>query len=197
MVYQPGDGAVPLVVASTNPGKIAELNELLAERFLVLPRPEDLADTVEDGETLEVNAAKKASEVQVHTGHTALADDTGLFVVALDGRPGVRTARYAGEAATNADNIAKLLAELDGVEDRRAEFRTVIAVVEVDGSVQLATGSVTGRIATGISGDGGFGYDPVFVPDEGDGRSFGQMSSAEKALISHRSRALQALLDQW
>ncbi len=197
MAHPQGGGAATLVVASSNPGKIAELNQLLAGRFTVLPRPQDLPDTIEDGDTLEANATKKAAEVQAHSGHTALADDTGLFVSALDGKPGVWTARYAGESASDADNVAKLLSELDGVEDRRAEFRTVIAVVDVEGKVHLATGSVAGRIATEIRGSRGFGYDPVFVPDEGDGRSFAQMTLEEKGRISHRSRALQALLDRW
>ncbi len=187
----------PLIVASTNPGKIAELTELLSGRFAVQPRPQDLPDTIEDGQTLEANATKKAVEVRAHTGQAALADDTGLFVTALGGRPGVRTARYAGDGATSADNVAKLLSELDGVGDRRAEFRTVIAVADVDGGVHVATGVVVGHIATEVSGEAGFGYDPVFVPDEADGRTFGQMTSEEKARISHRSRALHALLDAW
>lgn len=182
-------------MASTNRGKVAELVELLGDRFSVQPRPSDLADTVEDGETLEANATKKAREVSDHTGGLALADDTGLFVDALDGLPGVRTARYAGEQADDADNLAKLLAELDGADDRRARFRTVIAVADADGSVHLATGTVEGDIAVAPAGDAGFGYDPVFVPREGDGRTFAQMTSAEKGMISHRGRALRALLD--
>lgn len=185
-----------LVVASSNPGKIAELAALLDGLFLVEPRPAELAETIEDGETLEANATKKAVEVQAFSGTAALADDTGLFVTALGGRPGVRTARYAGEDATNADNIAKLLAELDGQADRRAEFRTVIAVVELDGSVRLAHGAVAGRIAVSSTGTDGFGYDPLFIPDEGDGRTFAQMSSAEKNTVSHRGRALQDFLGQ-
>lgn len=195
-----------LVVASANPGKIAELVELLsderlngpglAHRYSVEPRPDGLADTIEDGDTLEANATKKATEVATFSGATALADDTGLFVDALDGAPGVRTARYAGEDATNAENVAKLLRELDGDENRGARFRTVIALAEPDGSVRLATGTVEGTIATEAVGDGGFGYDPVFIPVEGDGRAFAEMTSAEKHEISHRGRALRALIEQ-
>lgn len=189
-----------LVVASSNQGKIAELIDLLGDRFEVEPRPADLAETIEDGETLEANAQKKAAEVTAHTGTTALADDTGLFVAALDGRPGVHTARYAsvdGErAAGDQANIDKLLGELAQADDRSAEFRTVIAVTGSDGSCTMATGVVKGRIAEAVTGERGFGYDPVFIPDEGDGRTFAQMSRAEKGLISHRGRALRALLDQ-
>lgn len=195
-----------LVVASANPGKIAELVELLEDdrltgpgeqrRYAVEPRPDGLADTVEDGATLEANATKKATEVATFSRATALADDTGLFVDALDGAPGVRTARYAGEGATNAENVAKLLRALDGNENRSARFRTVIALAEPDGSVVLATGTVEGTIATEPKGDGGFGYDPVFIPNEGDGRAFAEMAPAEKHAISHRGRALRALVDQ-
>ncbi|MGB5757503.1 MAG: non-canonical purine NTP pyrophosphatase, partial [Acidimicrobiales bacterium] len=129
------------------------------------------------------------------TGTAALADDTGLFVAALGGRPGVHTARYAGPGAGDADNVAKLLRELVGVVDRWAEFRTVIALAMPDGQVHLARGVVEGRIAEQADGDQGFGYDPVFVPDEGDGRTFAEMGSADKGHISHRGRAIRAMLE--
>ena len=190
-----------LVLASANPGKITELVELLAENdlgqhFAVEQRPAGLADTIEDGVTLEANATKKAVEVRDFTNSTALADDTGLFVDALDGAPGVRTARYAGESATDADNVAKLLSELHGVENRSARFRTVMALARPDGELVLATGEVEGVIAASTMGDRGFGYDPVFVPNEGDGRAFAEMSLADKQRISHRGRALRALVSQ-
>jgi len=188
-----------LVVASSNPGKIAELVDLLGDHFAVRPRPDDLADTIEDGDTLEANATKKAAEVAGHCGAVALADDTGLFVDALAGRPGVRTARFAGPDATNEQNVDKLLTELADVPDpadRRARFRTVIALVTPGGEVQLATGSVAGVIAPERRGADGFGYDPVFIPDDGDGRTFAEMSRADKQQISHRARALQQLLHQ-
>lgn len=185
-----------LVLASANPGKVAELADLLAEHYQVLSRPDDLADTIEDGETLEANALKKASEVAAHSGCDALADDTGLFVDALDGRPGVRTARFAGEQATDADNRAKLVEELRGLppEARGAEFRTVVALVVVGGETVLAEGSVSGTISAEPRGERGFGYDPLFVPSEGDGRTFAEMTLEEKHGFSHRARALQALL---
>lgn len=196
----PGSGAdlVPsLVLASTNAGKLAELADLLGDRYRVVARPADLADTVEDGDTLEYNATKKATEVAAHAGADALADDTGLFVDALGGRPGVHTARYAGPEADDAANRVKLLGELsdrEGPAARRAEFRTVIALVRADGSSVLAEGRVVGSIAPAERGERGFGYDPLFVPDEGDGRTFAEMSLAEKQGLSHRARALAALL---
>jgi XTP/dITP diphosphohydrolase len=188
-----------LVLASTNAGKLAELADLLAGRYRVLARPDDLADTVEDGDTLEANAIKKATEVSAHTGADALADDTGLFVDALGGRPGVWTARFAGPNATDADNRAKMLDELapwPDRSDRSARFRTVVALVRADGSTVVADGQVVGTIAGELRGERGFGYDPLFVPEEGDGRTFAQMSLAEKQSMSHRARALQALLDR-
>ncbi len=192
-------GPPRLVVASANPAKIAELVDLLGGRYAIEPRPPELADTVEDGDTLEANALKKAREVASFTGVAALADDTGLFVDALEGRPGVHTARYAGESATSEQNVARLLAELDGLGDpagRSAAFATVIALVEPDGTSTVAQGRVAGRIASAPRGEGGFGYDPVFVPLEGDGRTFAEMTPDEKHRYSHRARALQALLHQ-
>jgi XTP/dITP diphosphohydrolase len=127
----------------------------------------------------------------------ALADDTGLLVDALDGRPGVRSARYAGEGATYADNEAKLLDELRDVPApaRTARFVTVAIVRWPDGRELVASGRVDGTITTEVRGAGGFGYDPVFVPDEGDGRTFAEMSAAEKHACSHRGRAFRALAD--
>lgn len=189
-----------LVVASTNPGKIAELADLLRGRYRVLPRPSDLPDTVEDGETLEANALQKAREVAAATGRDALADDTGLFVDALGGRPGVRTARYAGPEARDEDNRAMLLAELadrsDAAGERSAEFRTVVALVRPDGSAVVARGRVEGTIVTAPRGERGFGYDALFAPREGDGRTFAEMSLGEKHRYSHRARALADLIDQ-
>lgn len=199
MTVEPGADELPgLVLASANPGKVAELRDLLGDRYSVEPRPEDLAETIEDGDTLEANATKKAVEVAAHTGRVALADDTGLFVTALDGEPGVRTARYAGENADSEANVAKLLVALADADtdDRTAEFRTVIALAPADGGeVLLARGSVVGRIAESRRGERGFGYDPVFAPVEGDGRTFAEMSIEEKHGFSHRARALQAMLD--
>lgn len=184
-----------VVLATANPGKVIEIRELLGDRFEVEPRPDDLPDTVEDEDTLEGNSIKKASEVAAHTGAWALADDTGLFVDALDGRPGVHTARYADPDATAEDNLTKLLSELADVaaDDRTATFRTVVALIGPDGTGVTAEGSVDGYIAFERSGQRGFGYDPVFEPAEGGGRTFSEMSAEEKNEISHRSRALAAL----
>lgn len=194
-----GAGAArPVVVlASANPKKVAELVTLAGGGLDVLPRPADLADVVEDGDTLEANATLKAVAVARHTGRLALADDTGLFVDALDGRPGVRSARYAGEPADDDANVARLLDELAaaGATDparRTAHFRTVIALAHPDGSVELVDGTCAGRITADRRGRAGFGYDPVFAPVEGDGRTFAEMSADEKGALSHRGRALEA-----
>ena len=184
-----------LVCASANPDKVAEIERILDGAVTLLPRPADVADVVEDADTLEGNARLKASAIAAATGMPAVADDTGLEVAALGGRPGVFTARYAGEHATYADNRALLLAELDGVEDRSARFRTVAAVVWPDGREVLAEGVADGTIASSERGGRGFGYDPVFVPNDGDGRTFAEMDEDAKHAMSHRGRAFRALLD--
>lgn len=184
-----------LVLASANPGKVAEMRQLLAGMYIVEPRPDGLAETVEDGVTLEANAVKKAQEVVVAVGQAAMSDDTGLFVAALDGRPGVRTARFAGPGSSDEANVAKLLAELSDVEDRSAYFCTVVALVRPDGSITSAQGEVHGVITTERRGAQGFGYDCVFQPNEGSGETFAEMESDEKNAISHRGRALKALAE--
>lgn len=190
-----GDGGPePLVLASANPKKVAELRALLGDRFDLVARPDDVPEVVEDADTFEGNARLKAVALVAATGMAALADDSGLEVDALDGRPGVWSSRYAGEGATDADNVAKLLVELDGRPDRSARFRAVLVLRWPDGSEDVASGSVEGTIATAPQGANGFGYDPVFLPVEGDGRTFAQMDADEKAAISHRGRALRSLL---
>jgi XTP/dITP diphosphohydrolase len=184
---------VRLVLATANPDKAAEIAALL-DGFDVLPRPPDVPDVEETADTLEGNARLKAVAVSSATGVAAVADDTGLEVAALGGRPGVWSARYAGEHVTYADNVAKLLRELDGVDDRRARFRTVALARLPDGREVTAEGVVDGVIATAARGGQGFGYDPVFVPDDGGGRTFAEMSRAEKQALSHRGRAFTALL---
>ncbi len=184
-----------LVLATANPDKAAEVMSLLPAGVEVLPRPADVGDVEETAPTLEGNALLKARALAAATGEAAVADDTGLEVHALGGAPGVRAARYAGEGVTYADNVAKLLAELDGVADRRARFRTVAAVFFPDGREVVAEGAVTGTIAPTPRGTGGFGYDPVFVPDEGDGRTFAEMTAEEKHALSHRGRAFRALAE--
>jgi len=183
-----------VVLATANPHKAAEIGPLLAG-FDVVPRPTELADVDETADTLEGNARLKAEAVAAFSGELSVADDTGLEVDALGGRPGVWSARYAGEDATYADNVAKLLAELDGVApgDRRARFRTVVVARTPGGREVVAEGAVDGHIAGSARGDRGFGYDSVFVPDDGDGRTFAQMTATEKAAVSHRGRAFRAL----
>jgi XTP/dITP diphosphohydrolase len=183
-----------LVCASANPDKVAEIEAILRDVVELVPRPPDVPDVVEDADTLEGNARLKAAAIAAAAGDPAVADDTGLEVVALDGRPGVHTARYAGDDATYAENRALLLRELDGVEDRRARFRTVAMVVWPDGRELAAEGVCDGTIATAERGTRGFGYDPVFIPDDGDGRTFAEMDEDAKHALSHRGRAFRALL---
>ena len=187
-----------LVLASANPDKVAEIAAILGDAVELGPRPGGLADVVEDADTLEGNARLKAVAVCEAAGVGAVADDTGLEVEALGGAPGVHTARFAGEGATYADNVAKMLVELEGVPEdrRRARFRTVALVRFPDGSEVVAEGVVDGRIATEARGDSGFGYDPVFIPDDGDGRTFAEMTADEKHAVSHRGRAFRALAEQ-
>lgn len=184
-----------LVLATTNADKLAELVDLLGERYEVVRRPSELPETIEDQPTLVGNATKKAKEIAAATATVALADDTGLFVDALDGRPGVHTARYAGIGATYEQNVSKLLGELAPVvEGRGAQFRTCVALAWPDGRLLIGEGMVEGTITEARRGSGGFGYDPVFAPVEGDGRTFAEMDRHEKAALSHRSRALSDLL---
>ena len=187
-----------LVVASANPAKVEELRQILSSTMpdvSIVLRPDGLADVVEDDDTLVGNARLKARAVMEAGGQPAIADDSGLFVEGLGGEPGVRSARFAGEGATDAQNRAKLLRELVVGASRRAEFRTVIVVAFPDGREVVVEGSIAGTITREERGQGGFGYDRVFVPDEGDGRTFAEMTADEKHAISHRGRALRALRD--
>ena len=214
---------LPVVVATQNADKAREITEIFVTRrneplvaysldgvAFVLDRPDHIGaavaalptlieppDVEETGATLEENARIKARALADALGVTAIADDTGLEVDALDGRPGVRSARYAGEHASYADNVAKLVGELADVPaDRRtARFATVAVAYRPDGHEVRSRGVVEGVIAETSRGTGGFGYDPVFVPIEGDGRTFAEMSSDEKHAVSHRGRAFRALAD--
>jgi XTP/dITP diphosphohydrolase len=183
---------VKLVLASANPDKAAEIVELLPGHEL-LPRPAEVPDVVEDGETLLDNARLKAAALARATGLPAVADDTGLEVAALGGEPGVYTARWAGDSCTYADNVAKLLREMDGVADRRARWRTIAIVMWPDGREAWAEGTCDGVVAESARGAQGFGYDPAFVPDGGDGRTFAELTRGEKSALSHRGRAFRAL----
>ena len=189
-----------VVLATANPDKAREIRDVLGAVGLasgLVSRPDDVPDVEETGDTLEENARLKAAALCDATGLPAIADDTGLEVDALGGAPGVRSARYAGEDVTYADNVAKLLRELDGVtsEQRGARFVTVAIAQWPDGREVVARGEVRGTITTSPRGQSGFGYDPVFVPEEGDGRTFAEMTAREKHALSHRGRAFRALAD--
>jgi XTP/dITP diphosphohydrolase len=216
---------LPVVLATGNTDKAREIVEILVERVdepvvawavtvgtetfgYLLDRPESIADTVErtpapaeppdvdeTGDTLEQNARIKAAALAAALGVPAIADDTGLEVDALDGAPGIYSARYAGERATYTDNVDKLLGALGDRADRKARFATVAMARWPDGHEIVARGEVEGEITMGRRGAHGFGYDPVFAPIEGDGRTFAEMSQAEKHALSHRGRAFRALVD--
>ena len=185
-----------LVVASANPDKVKEISSVLEGLVTLIPRPSHVPDVVEDGDTLEDNARLKAQAILKATGIAALSDDTGLSVDALGGEPGVHSARYSGENATYEENVEKLLRSLDGVPPRlrTARFKTVAMICYPDGSEIIATGVVEGMISESRKGVEGFGYDPVFIPYEGDGSSFAEMGE-EKHRISHRGRALRNLVE--
>jgi XTP/dITP diphosphohydrolase len=189
--------AVRAVLASANPKKVAEIHEILAGALDLVARPPEVPEVVEDAPTFVGNARLKASALVAATGLAALADDSGIEVDALDGAPGVHSARYAGPDASDQDNVDKLLAALADRPDpaaRTARFRCVLVLQHPDGRELVVDGTVEGHVAAEPRGSGGFGYDPVFVPTEGDGRTFGEMDPAEKHALSHRGRALAALL---
>jgi len=179
-----------IVCASANPHKVEELARLLPTWVDLVPRPSDIGDIDEDAPTLEGNAIIKAVEIANHASEWAIADDTGLEVDALNGAPGVRSARFAGEQATDAENRALLIAKLDGVTNRSARFRTVVALVSSKGDIHFVGGVCVGTIAESERGDSGFGYDSLFIPADGDGRTFAEMTGPEKDAVSHRGRAL-------
>ena len=184
------------VCASANPDKVAEIAALLDGLVELLPRPAEVPDVVEDADTLVGNARLKAAAIAAATGLPAISDDTGLEIDALDGAPGVYAARFAGEHCSYADNREKVLRLLAAVpvEARTARFKTAAMVVWPDGRELAVQGVCAGSIATEERGTRGFGYDPVFIPAEGGGRTFAEMSDAEKNAISHRGRAFQALV---
>ena len=188
---------IELVCASANPDKVAEMAEVLAGHAVLLPRPEGVGDVAEDADDLTGNARLKAQAVCRLAGAAALADDTGLEVDALGGAPGVHSARFAGDDASYADNLVRLMSDMRSVPpgERTARFRSVVMVYFPDGTELAAEGMVQGVIAVEPRGSGGFGYDPVFVPAEGDGRTFAEMGPEAKNALSHRGRALRALLE--
>ena len=183
-----------LVIASANPDKVAEIAIVLEGLAVLIPRPEGMPDVIEDGDDLEDNARLKAVAVCEFAGKPSVADDTGLEIDALDGAPGVHSARFAGADATYQQNVEKVLTDLDGIQmgQRTARFKTVAIVRYPDGRELIANGTVEGHIAQKPSGEEGFGYDPIFVPVEGDGSTFAQMGK-EKHGFSHRGRAFRNL----
>ena len=184
-----------LVFATHNSHKASEINNLLGGLYQIneLDAIGITEDIPENGDTLEANAREKARYVYDRTGLDVFADDTGLEVEALGGRPGVYTARYAGEECDSVKNMKKLLAELEGQPNRRARFRTVICLIE-GGVEHLFEGVVNGTITKSFSGTEGFGYDPVFMPD-GENRTFAEMPLSEKNKISHRGLAVGKLVN--
>jgi len=188
-----------LLVATRNTKKLAEIREILTVPGLELLDPDtvgDLPEVEEDGDTFEANAIKKAVTLARASGMLTLADDSGLEVDALGGAPGVYSARYAGEPSDDAANNGKLLAALQGVTNRCARFRCVIALATPDGTCSTVDGRCEGHIAEVPKGLGGFGYDPLFVPD-GFTQSFGELDSVAKHRISHRGAALRAAREAW
>ncbi|MEY4606886.1 MAG: hypothetical protein RLY45_1646 [Actinomycetota bacterium] len=184
-----------MVCATANEGKVREMAALLEGLIVLEPRPASVPEIAEVAGTLEGNARLKAHAIAAATGMPALSDDTGLFVDALGGEPGVDTAYFAGPHATAAENRALLLERMRGMSRRRARFRTVVVVAWPDGSDVIVEGVCEGAIADSERGGRGFGYDPVFIPADGDGRTFAEMGEAEKNSMSHRGRALAALAE--
>ena len=186
-----------VVAATANQHKLDEMRAIFGDAIELLPRPADVAEVVEDAESFVGNARLKAVAIAEASGHVALADDSGLEVDALDGAPGVESAYYGGGDHDDAANRARLLQELAGVADadRTARFRTVIVLRWPDGREIVADGACEGRIGFIERGDQGFGYDPLFIPTDGDGRTFGEHAPEEKNAMSHRSRACQQLLE--
>ncbi len=183
------------VVATRNQDKLRELEEMLAAMELV-PLPDEVELPPEEGETFADNALAKARAAHAATGMAAIADDSGIEARALGGRPGVRSARYAGPEAGDEENLELLLRELAGAADRSVAYVCALAYVGEDGAEQLFEGRCEGRLADEPRGSGGFGYDPAFVPDDtgpGDRRTMAELSAAEKHAISHRGRAARQL----
>jgi len=184
-----------LVLASRNDHKLRELREALPG-IEIDPLPPEVELPPETGETFTENALRKARAAQAATGRAAIADDSGIEAYGLDGLPGVRSARYAGESASDEENLAKLLHEVGQLDDRRVAYVCAIALVGEDGSESVFEGRCEGALTSEPRGTGGFGYDPAFVPDDtgpGDERTMAELSPGEKHAISHRGRAARKL----
>jgi XTP/dITP diphosphohydrolase len=187
---------VELVLSTRNAHKLREFESLL-EPHRVVPLREDVELPPETGVTFEENALIKARAAAAATGRVAIADDSGIAAAALGGRPGVYSARYAGESATDEENLAKLLDEVPDDGDRRVAYVCVLAYVDPGGETHVVEGRCEGTLTHEPRGAGGFGYDPAFVPaDRDDGLTMSELSQADKDVISHRGRAARALV-QW
>ncbi len=190
-------GMKQIVFATNNAHKLKEVREILQGTGINVLSLSDIGchdDIPETADTLDGNALLKAEWIKQRYGYDCFADDTGLEVDALDGAPGVYSARYAGPGHDSAANVALLLKNLEKADDRRARFRTVIALMAGDSEPVLFNGIVDGEITCERFGDSGFGYDPVFKP-EGSDRTFAQMTDEEKNAISHRGRAVKKLAE--
>ena len=184
-----------IVFATANVGKLREAAEVLGPGFEIVP-PASLGiteDIPETGSTLQENSLQKAQYLFERTGLPSFADDTGLEVDALGGAPGIYSARYAGPGHDNQANMAKLLAELGRLEDRTARFHTVVTLILADGQPRFFEGVCKGSIGREKRGSGGFGYDPVFLPDAYPGRTLAEVSEEEKNAVSHRGQAIRAM----
>ena len=194
-----------IIFATGNAGKLREAAEVLGPDFeIVSPASLGITEDIpETGSTLQENSLQKARYLFERTGLPCFADDTGLEVDALGGAPGIYSARYAGPGHDHDANMAKLLAELKKIPDqvgddgvsRRARFRTVVTLILADGQPHFFEGTCEGSIATARRGSGGFGYDPVFLPDAYPGRTLAEVSEEEKNAVSHRGRAIRAMAD--
>lgn len=187
-----------ILVATLNKGKIREIKDILKDTGIKILTPDDINNPVmveEDGKTFLENAVKKATAWMKATGIDSLADDSGLEVISLGGRPGVRSARFAGDNATDSDNVRLLLKSMEGIRDRRARFVCEVALALRDGRIITARGEYEGIILKSPVGENGFGYDPVFF-DPSTGKTFAQLSGKEKNALSHRRRALTSLREK-
>lgn len=184
-----------IVFATNNPNKLKEIQALMPQGIEIISLKEIgcTEDIPETGDTLEANAFQKAHYLKEHYGYDCFADDTGLEIEALNGAPGVYSARYAGAERSAEANMAKVLTELDGNKNRKAQFRTAIALI-LNGEEHLFEGVAKGHICETKQGEEGFGYDPIFIP-ENETRSFAQMSMDQKGAISHRGKAVRKLVE--
>ncbi|MCK5051976.1 MAG: RdgB/HAM1 family non-canonical purine NTP pyrophosphatase [Candidatus Cloacimonetes bacterium] len=185
-----------LLLATRNEDKVIEIKEILKDlevEIVSASQFPNMPDVIEDKDTIMGNSIKKATECAEFSKLLTIADDTGLFVAALDGKPGVYAARFAGEYCSYKDNRVKMLKEMKNVPNRNAQFRTVCALVSSDGLIATTEGIVEGKITEEEFGNNGFGYDAIFRADE-TGRTFGEMTQAEKETISHRSRAFNKMI---